>query len=95
MVAHRTSSDVIEIDDPGLKVKVTVTKYTFFHHNSLLTSLLCISALLCPIKIKFGMPLRFALGRFVFEFHKNQTDDDVIVTSYKFSPNICPYLKFY
>ena len=24
------------------------------------------------------MPLRYALGRFVFEFHKNQMGDDVI-----------------
>ena len=40
--------------------------------------------------MKFGMSLRYklTLGRFGFKFHKNQTDDDVIVTSYKFSPNI-------
>ena len=48
--------------------------------NSLLTSLLWISALLCPIEVKFGLSLRYDLYRFVFEFHKNQTDDDVIWT---------------
>ena len=41
----------------------------FFLHNSLLTSLLCISGLWCPIKIELGMSLRYALGRFVLEFH--------------------------
>ena len=35
------------------KVKVTVTQYPFFLHNSLLTSLLYISVLLCLIKLKF------------------------------------------
>ena len=53
---------------------------THFLHNSLLTSLFCISALLCLIKMKFGMSLRYTLGWLVFEFHKNQMDDDVIVT---------------
>ena len=47
------------------------------------------------ITLKFGMPLGYALGRFVFEFHKNQMGDDVSVKSYKFSPNKCPYFKFY
>ena len=37
----------------------------FFLHNSLLTSLPCISALLCLIKMKFGMSLRYTFGRFV------------------------------
>ena len=67
-------------------------------YNSLLTSLLCISALLCSIKMKIGRPMslcRYTLGRFVFKFHKNRIDDDVIVTSFTFSPNNCPYLKFY
>ena len=41
-------------------------------------------------KIKF-----VALGRFVFEFDKIQMGDDVIVTSFKFSANNCPYFKFY
>ena len=38
----------------------------FFLHNFLLTSLLYISALLCLIKLKFGMPLRYALGNINF-----------------------------
>ena len=52
---------------------------SIFLHNSLLTSLLCISALLCLIKMKFDMLLRYTLGRYLFKLHKNQTDDDVIV----------------
>ena len=38
-------------------VTVTVTQYPFFVHNSLLTSILYISALVCLIKLKFGMQL--------------------------------------
>ena len=38
--------------DYGSKVKVTVTLYPFFLHNSLFTSLLCISAFLFSIKIE-------------------------------------------
>ena len=64
-------------------------------HNFLLTSLLCISTILCLIKLKFGMLLRYTLGRFVFKFHKNRMGDDVIVTSFDFYPNNCPYLNFY
>ena len=43
-----------------------------FFHTSLLTSLLLISAVLCPIKMKldFGMLLRYAFGRFAFESDK-------------------------
>ena len=67
----------------------------FFLHNSLLTFLPCISALLCLIKMKFGMSLRYTFGRFVYKFHKIQMGDDVIMTSFKFSPNNCPYLNFY
>ena len=67
----------------------------FFIHNSLLISLPCISALLCLIKMKFGISLWYTLGRFVFKFHKIRIGDDVIMTSFKFSPNNCPYLKFY
>ena len=85
----------IEIGDLGSKVKVTVTLYPFFLHISLLTSLLCISALLCSIKMKFSMWLSYTLGPFVFQFHKNRMGDDVIMTSIKFSPNNCSYLKFY
>ena len=54
-VAYNTGSDPIEIGDLGSKV--TVTQYPVFLHNSLLTSLLYILALLCLIKLKFGMPL--------------------------------------
>ena len=68
-VAYRTDSDPIEIGDLGSKVKVTMIQYPFFLHNFLLTFLLYISALLCLIKLKFGMPLAYALCRFVCEFH--------------------------
>ena len=68
---------------------------SIFLHNSLLTYLLWISVLLCPINMKFSLLLKYALSRFVFKFHKNQTDDDVFVTSFKFSANNCPYLRFY
>ena len=97
MVAFRTGSDPFEISDPGSKVKIhTHCDVIFiFSSNSLLTSLLCISALLRPIEMKFDTSLKHAFGRIVFKFHKNQTDDDVIVTSLKFSPNNCSYLKFY
>ena len=47
------------------------------------------------MKLKFGMLLKNALGRFTFKFHEIRTNDDVIVTSFKSSPNNCPYLKFY
>ena len=67
----------------------------FFLHKSLLTSLSCISVLLCLIKIKFRMSLRYTLGRFVFKFHKIRMGDDVTMTSFKFSANNCPYLTFY
>ena len=95
MVAYNTDSDPNEIGDLVSKVKVTVTQNRFFLHNYLLSSLLYISLFLCLIKMKFGMSLRYAVGRFMFKFHKIQTDDDVIVTSFKFSPNNCPYLEFY
>ena len=42
----------------------------FFLHNSLLTSLLYISALLCLIIMKFDMSLRYTLGRFCSNFLK-------------------------
>ena len=32
------------------------------------------------------MSLGYTLGRFVFKFHKNGMGDDVIMTSFKFSP---------
>ena len=60
-------------------------------NNSLLISLLCMSALLCPINIKFILSLWYALGIFMFEFDKIWMGDDVIVTSFKFSVNNCPY----
>ena len=59
-------SDLIEIGDLGSKVKVTVTNYPFFLHNSLLISLLGISVFLCLIKMKFSLSLRYALCRFVW-----------------------------
>ena len=34
------------------------------------------------------MSLRYTFGRFVFEFHKNRIGEDVIVTSFKFSPTV-------
>ena len=43
-----------------------------FLHNSLLISLLCISALL----------LRYTLSRLLVNFHKNRMGDDVIMTSF-------------
>ena len=94
MDAYRTGSDLIEIGDLGSKVKASVTYYPFLH-NSLLASLLWISPFLCLIKMKFSLSLRYALGRFVFEFHKIQMGDDVIMTSFKFSANNYPYFKIY
>ena len=87
----RITSNPIDIGDLGSKVnKVTVTKYPFFFlHHSLLTSLMYISSLLCLIKLKFGMPLTYALCKFVCEFHWNQVGDDVKVTSIKFSIWVC------
>ena len=88
MGAYCTGSNYFEIGDLGSKVKVTVTKYPFFLQNYLLTSLLCISALMiCLIKMKYGMSLRYTLGRIVFEFHKSQRGYDVIVMSFMFYPN--------
>ena len=95
MAAYNIGSDHIEIGDLGSKVKVTVNQYPFSLHSSLLIYLLYISAVLCLIKLKFGMPLRYALCWNVFEFHKNQMGDDVIVMSFTFSPYKCSYLKFY
>ena len=60
-----------------------------------LISLMYISVFLYLIKLKFGMPLTYALCKFVCEFHWNQKSDDVIVTSFKFYTYKCPYFKFY
>ena len=82
MAAYNTDSNPVEIGDLGSKVKVTVTQglYPFFLHNSLLTSLFCISALLCLIIMKFSlMSLRYS----------------VIMTLFMFSPNNCLYQDFY
>ena len=38
--------------------------------------------------MEFGMSLRYTLGRFVFELHKNRMDDDIIKTSFKFLQTI-------
>ena len=67
----------------------------FFLHNSLLTSLPCNSALLCLIKMKFRMSLRYTLGHLALKFHKIRMGDHVIMTSFKFNPNNWSYLKFY
>ena len=53
-----------------------------FLHNSLLTSLPCISALLWLIKMKFGMSVRYTLCRFVLKINKIWMGDDVIMTSF-------------
>ena len=37
------------------------------------------------------LSLRYAPGRFVFEFTENQMGDDIIVTLSKSSQNNCPY----
>ena len=84
MVAYRTGLNPIEIGDLRSKVKVTVTYYRFLLYNSLLTSLLCISCILCPIEMKFGLLLRYALVSFVFEFRKYRIGDDVIVSSFNY-----------
>ena len=94
MVAYYTGSDPIEIGDPWSKVKVTMTQYPFYLYNSLLTSIIWISGMVCPIKMKSDVLHRYALGKFVVEFHKNGMGDDVFVTSFKFSPYNCPYLNF-
>ena len=44
-------------------------------------------------KMNFFKSLRYTLGRFVLKYKKNRMDDDVIVTSFKFSPNNCPYIS--
>ena len=41
------------------------------------------------------MLLRYTHGRFVYKFHKNRMGNDIIVTSFKSSPNNCPHFKFY
>ena len=81
--------NLLKFGNLWLKVKVTVTQYPFFLHDSLWTSLLWISALLFSIKMKFDMPLRYAIGGFAFEFHKYRMSDYVIATLFKFSPNNC------
>ena len=65
MAAYRTGSNLFVIGDFGSKVKVTVTYYPFFLHNYLLG----ISALLCPIIIKFNMSLINTLGRTNIQEH--------------------------
>ena len=60
----------------GQRSRSQLRNIPFFLHNSLLTFLVWISALLW--KMKFKMSLRYALGRFVCKFHKNQLGDDVI-----------------
>ena len=43
--------------------------------------------------MKFNLLLRYALGRFVFEFYKIRMDDDVIVTSFNFLQTIVHILN--
>ena len=71
---HRycTGSDSIEIGDLGSKVKVTVTQYPFFFIILYQQIPMYISALVCLIILKFGMPLKYALCISLIEFHKNQ-----------------------
>ena len=88
MVAFRTGSNPIEFSDLGSKVKVTVMYYPFFLHNSLLTSLPCISAFVCLIKMKFSMSLIYILGQFVYKFHKIRMGGDIIMTSLSFLQTI-------
>ena len=66
----------------------------FFLPNSLLTSLLCISALLCSIKIKFGMSLRYTIGRFVIQFHEIRMGEDVIVTVGTSVASVCASITY-
>ena len=83
MIAYLTGSNLSEIGDLVSKVKVAVTSNPFFFlHNSLLPSYFR-SKLLCPIKMKIGILLIYALGRFVFA-HKSRMGNDVIVTQFKF-----------
>ena len=51
-----------------------------------------ITALICPVNMKFVMLLNYVLSTFVFEFHKNLM---VIVTSFTCSQINCLYLKCY
>ena len=88
MFAYRTGSDPIEIVDLGSKVKVTVTLNTFFF----MLTYLHVSEL-SYVQSKWNV-LKICSGRFVFE-HQDRIGDDVIVTASKFSPNSCPYHKFY
>ena len=70
---------------PWIKSRSQWSNLYFFLYNSLSTSSLSFSALLCSIKMKFGMPLRYALSRLDIYFHKNRTGDDVTMTSFIFS----------
>ena len=78
-----------------VKVQGLSDSICMFFSSYLLSSLPHISDLLCLIKLKFSMPLRYVLCRSVVEFDKNQMCDDVMLTSFKFSPYKFPYFKFY
>ena len=67
MFAYRTGSDLIEIGDLGSKVKVTVTLNPFFF-MTFVNFPTCISALLCPIEMEFGMSVRYALEDLCLNF---------------------------
>ena len=67
----------------GQRLSSQWRKYCFLH-NFLLTSLLCFSAFLRSIKMKFGMPLCYALSRLAVDFYNNRTGDDILMTSFIF-----------
>ena len=65
-----TGSNPIEIGDLWSKVKVTVAQNSFFLHNSLLISLLYISALVYLINMKFSMRFDMPLADLYKNFIK-------------------------
>ena len=64
MVVYRTA---LNPGDLGSMVKITVTWYLFFHHNSLLISQFCISALLCPMYLLDMSLVNLSLNFIKFE----------------------------
>ena len=69
-----------------------MTWYLNFLYNSLLTSLLCISVLLCPIKRKLVCHLDMPL---VVNLCLNFINIIELMMSLFKSSSSCPYLKFY
>ena len=68
MAAYCIGSDPIEICDLTFEVKVTVTRYPFF--SQCVNFLTVYFSFLMSDLNTIDMPLRYALGRFAFEFHK-------------------------